>query len=172
MAIVEKRYAQALFNIAKNKEENTFFNDALTDISKLFSSNLQFKKILLDPRLTSNIKLNIVKEIFPEYDNKVLVSFVGLLLDKNRINIIDGVADEYNRLTALVNNELNIKIISASTLNETEINGIADKYKKMYNAGKINYEIKIDEELLGGVKVIVGNKIYDGSLRTQLKNML
>ena len=35
-------------------------------------------------------------------------SFLGLLLDKNRINIIDGVADEYNKLTALVNNELNI----------------------------------------------------------------
>ena len=44
MAIVEKRYAQALFNTAKSKEENEFFNDALTDISKLFSSNLQFKK--------------------------------------------------------------------------------------------------------------------------------
>ena len=172
MAIVEKRYAQALFNTAKNKEENTFFNNALTDISKLFSSNLQFKKILLDPRITSSIKLNILKEIFPEYDNKMLVSFIGLLLDKNRINIIDGVADEYNKLTALVNNELSIKIISASTLNESEINGIADKYKKIYNAGKINYELKIDEELLGGVKVIVGNKIYDGSLKTQLKNML
>lgn len=172
MAIVEKRYAQALFNTTKNKEENAFFNNALTDISKLFSSNLQFKKILLDPRITSNIKLNILKEIFPEYDNKMLVNFVGLLLDKNRINIIDGIADEYNKLTALVNNELSIKIISASTLNESEINGIADKYKKMYNAGKINYELKIDKELLGGVKVIVGNKIYDGSLKTQLKNML
>lgn len=172
MAIVEKRYAQALFNTAKTKEESTVFNDALTDISKLFSSNLQFKKILLDPRLTSNIKLNILKEIFPEYDSKILISFIGLLLDKNRINIIDGVADEYNKLTALVNNELSIKIISASTLNESEINGIADKYKKMYNASKIKYEIKIDEELLGGVKVVVGNKIYDGSLRTQLKNML
>ena len=42
----------------------------------------------------------------------------------------------------------------------------------MYNASKIKYEIKIDEELLGGVKVVVGNKIYDGSLRTQLKKML
>ena len=172
MAIVEKRYAQALFNTAKNKDESNSFNNALSDISKLFSSNLQFKKILLDPRITSNIKLNIVKEIFPEHNSKTFVSFIGLLLDKNRINIIEGVAEEYNRLTALVNNELNIKIISAGTLNETEINGITNKYKKIYNAGKINYELKVDENLLGGVKVIVGNKIYDGSLRTQLKNML
>ena len=172
MAIVEKRYAQALFNTAKTKDESNTFNNALSDISKLFSSNLQFKKILLDPRLTSNIKLNIVKEIFPEHSNKTFVSFIGLLLDKNRINIIEGVTEEYNRLTALVNNELNIKIISAGTLNETKINGITNKYKKIYNAGKINYELKVDENLLGGVKVIVGNKIYDGSLRTQLKNML
>ena len=36
----------------------------------------------------------------------------------------------------------------------------------------LNYSIDVDKELLGGVKVIVGNKIYDGSLKTQLRRML
>ena len=70
-----------------------------------------------------------------------------------------------------MNNELFINIISASSLDDDEINGISDKYKKLYNATTVKYDLTIDESLLGGVKVVVGNKVHDGSLKTQLRNI-
>ena len=172
MAIVEKRYAQALLNCSKSNNDNEMFEQGLNAMASLFSSNMQFKKILLDPRIGNDVKLNIIKEIFPEHQNKVLMSFVNLLLDKNRINIIDGISDEYSKLNCVLNNELNMKIISASTLNEEEISTLTTKYKNMYGADKVKYSLEVDKELLGGIKVIIGNKIYDGSLKTQLRRML
>ena len=71
-----------------------------------------------------------------------------------------------------MNHELLIKIVSAVPLNDGEINGITDKYKRIYNVGSVKYATEIDRSLLGGVKVIVGNKVYDGSVRTKLENML
>lgn len=172
MAIVEKRYAQALLNCSKTSEDTHMFGQGLNSMASLFNSNMQFKKILLDPRIGNDVKLNIIKEIFPEYQNKVFVSFVNLLLDKNRINIIDGISDEYSKLNSVLNNELNMKIISASTLSNDEIESLTSKYKGMYNADKVKYTLEVDKEILGGIKVVIGNKIYDGSLKTQLRRML
>lgn len=172
MAIVEKRYAQALLNCSKSQNDNMAFEEGLNSMATLFSSNMQFKKILLDPRIGNDVKLNIIKEIFPEHQNAVFLSFLNLLLDKNRINLIDGISDEYSKLNSVLNNELNMKIVSAKELNEEEINSLTFKYKGMYNADKVKYTLEVDKEILGGVKVVIGNKIYDGSLKTQLRRML
>jgi len=172
MAIVEKRYAQALLNCSKSDKDNEMFEQGLNSMASLFNSNMQFKKILLDPRIGNDVKLNIIKEIFPEHQNNVFISFVNLLLDKNRINIIDGISNEYAKLNCVLNNELNMKIVSAKELNDDEINDLTVKYKNMYNADKVKYSLEIDKELLGGIKVVIGNKIYDGSLKTQLRRML
>lgn len=172
MAIIEKRYAQALLNCSKSPKDNEIFEQGLDSMAALFRTNLQFKKILLDPRIGNDVKLNIIKEIFPEHQNAVFLSFMNLLLDKNRINIIDGISDEYSKLNSVLNNELNMKIISAKELSEDELSRLTLKYKNMYSVDKVKYTLEVDKEILGGIKVVIGNKIYDGSLKTQLRRML
>ena len=171
MSATERRYAQALMDALKTNDEKTKVGLELNDVADLFNNNIQFKKVLLDPRVASNTKVGVVREIFSQ-TNPMFISFLGLLIDKNRITYLDGISKEYSKLTQIMNNELFIKIISASSLDEAEINGISDKYKKVYNASTVKYDLSIDESLIGGVKVVVGNKVYDGSLKTQLRNML
>ena len=171
MAALERRYAKALMDALKSKDEKIEMNNELGEIAELFNSNMQFKKILLDPRINSKAKVGVVRELFTD-TNPMLVSFLSLLIDKNRIGSLSGISSEYSLLTRELNNELFINIISASKLSDDEINGISDKYRKLYNVSAVKYSLKVDEDLLGGVKVIVGNKIYDGSLKTQLRNML
>jgi F-type H+-transporting ATPase subunit delta len=170
MSAIERRYAQALMDAIKDKDAKIKASHELDEISELFNSNGQFKKALLDPRISSSVKTGVVKEIFSE-TNPLFISFISLLIDRNRIKYIDGIAKEYSELTKIMNNELFINIISASSLDDDEINGISDKYKKLYNATTVKYDLTIDESLLGGVKVVVGNKVYDGSLKTQLRNI-
>ena len=81
------------------------------------------------------------------------------------------IAEQYEEESQKADKILNIKIISACEIDEKQIQTIVEKYKTMYNVKSINYEKIIDESLLGGVKVMVGNKIYDGSIQTQLNKM-
>jgi len=171
MAALERRYAKALMDALKSKDEKIEMNNKLGEIAELFNSNMQFKKILLDPRINSKAKVGVIKELFTD-TGSMLISFLSLLIDKNRISCLSGISNEYSLLTRELNNELFINIISASKLSDDEINGISDKYRKLYNVSAVKYSLKVDEDLLGGVKVIVGNKIYDGSLKTKLRNML
>lgn len=170
MSAIERRYAKALMDALKTNEDKNKVELELKEVADLFNDNIQFKKILLDPRVNSTTKMGVIKEIFSQ-TNPMFISFLGLLIDKNRISYLDGISKEYSKLTQIMNNELFIKIISATELDDDEINGISDKYKKVYNASAIKYDLSIDESLLGGVKVVVGNKVYDGSLKTQLRNM-
>ena len=171
MAAIERRYAKALIDALKSKEDKIKVDTELAALSELFNNNDQFKKTLLDPRIDPKVKAGVVRELFSE-TNPMFISFISLLIDKNRIAYLTGISKEYSKLTQIMNNELYIKIVSASSLDEAEINGISDKYKKVYNASTVKYELSIDESLLGGVKVIVGNKVYDGSVKTRLRNML
>lgn len=171
MSVIEQRYAKALLDALKSNEEKSNVNLELAEVSELFVGNNEFRKILLDPRIASNIKVDVIREIFSK-NNPMFISFLGLLIDKNRIGCLDGISREYGKLIQAINSEINIKIVSATKLDEDEINGISDKYKKIYNAMSVKYDLDIDEDLLGGVKVIVGNKVYDGSLKTQLRNIL
>ena len=172
MAVIGKRYAKALIDAAQTAEKRNLLNEYLSEFTGIFTENSEFRKIILDPRLDSNMKYGVVRELFPGKEDKLFLSFIRLLIDKKRIAWVEEIFNEYEILNREMNHELLIKIVSAVPLNDGEINGITDKYKRIYNVGSVKYATEIDRSLLGGVKVIVGNKVYDGSVRTKLENML
>lgn len=169
--MVVNRYVEALYDLAKNDEEKNKFEQGLNDIATIFDSNEEFKKLLLDPRIAKEVKLDVIKEVLPEYSEEVFINFLQLLIQEKRINLLKDIAIEYENKNRSSKKELAIKIIVAKPIEEEQIGQIIEKYKKMYDVNTIQYEIEIDENLLGGIKIVVGNTIYDGSVATQLKQM-
>ena len=172
MSVIASRYIQALLELPKSKEEKELLEQGLQDIKELFCSNDEFRKVLVDPRIENSIKAEIIDEIFSEYKDSCFINFINLLVKENRINFIPEISDGYEQINKELKKELNIKIIVARPIDENQTQAIVDKYKSMYEVETINYEVEIDENILGGVKVIVGNKIYDGSIMSQLEKML
>ena len=171
MSVIANRYIQALLELPKSEEENKMLEKGLKDVAELFSSNEEFRRVVNDPRITNDIKIEIVKEILPQYKNAVFMNFISLIIKEKRINFIEEIAEQYEQINKEINKELKIKIISAYKIDDEQIKKIIEKYKTMYKVKTINYELEVDESLLGGVKVIVGNKVYDGSVISQLKQM-
>ena len=171
MAAVANRYVTALFDSAKSKDDSKKFEKGLKEISNLFSSDENFKSILINPCVEIEEKINVIKEIFPEYNNEVFMNFLTLIIEEKRINIIEDISEKYSEFYNLLNKELKIKIITSMQIDERQIQEIVDKYKKLYNVDVVKYELEIDEKILGGVKVIVGNKVYDNSIKTKIEEM-
>lgn len=210
----------ALFAASENFEESLTFQNSLKAISDLFSSNEEFKNMLLNPSITDNEKMDVIKEILPEYfSNETLVKTLKELVRNNKMSEIEAISDEYARLnnslkekvdlvkeefpeygnnstftnflTELLrkdkieqiesmsnvslnsssNKELKIKIIVASELSDDQLKGIINKFKVMYNAETVQYTIELDKSIIGGIKVCVGNTIYDNTIDTRLKQI-
>ena len=95
-----------------------------------------------------------------------------MLIKEKRLNYLDDIAKGYKEIILEQNKELKMKIIVAKEVDKNQIQAIVEKYKKMYDAQTVKYEIEKDESIIGGVKVMIGNRIYDGSVSTQLKLMI
>jgi len=171
MSAVANRYVEALYQLAKSDDEKDKFEQGLKEVAIVFNSNDEFRKLLYDPRIDNEIKIEVIKEVFSEYAQGVFVNFLKLLIQEKRINLVNEIAEEYANKNRFSKNELAIKIIVAHQIQDEQITEIIEKYKKMYKVNSIKYEIVIDKEILGGIKVMVGNTVYDGSVKTKLKQM-
>ena len=168
MALVEKRYAQAFFDIALKSGNIDNYEKQLSDVVNLYDTSDELRIFLAHPKYSIKQKKEVLKKIFSEGLDRETQNFILLLNDKRRIEMVHGVYDEYCELRNKMSDTLGITVISAKDLDTQQTENIKEKYKKLYNVKNIILELKKDENLLGGVKVIVGDKCDDGSLSGKL----
>lgn len=168
MAAVSTRYAEALLDSEKDKDKACKY---LESIARLYDSNNEFRETFNNPRISREDKMEIIKEIIKSKDD-TFINFINLVLKEGRFNLIFDIYNKYQAMLDELNRKINIKIISSCELTKKEIDGIKEKYKKLYKASDVSYEVSVDESLIGGVKVICAGKIYDDTIKTKLEEML
>jgi len=166
MANVEKRYAKALFDSAKDKDK---YNEYLSNLSKLYGET-ELADTLNSPKISKKIKMEILSEILPK--DQVFINFIELLLNSKRFNLIENIAKKYSEFLNKEKNRINIKITSPFEVTKDEIQKISKKYEKIYKAKESEYEFILDEGLIGGIKVEIDGIIYDDTLKTKLNEIL
>lgn len=171
MPLVERRYAEALVNISMQGRVVETYQQQFGSIMELYNQQTDFRLFLLNPEINTDVKKEVVKKLFTSTLKAELVNFLMLLLDKGRIKFLPGIFNEFNRLADKKKNALNMTIISASPLSESQIQEIKQKYLKVYNASSVKADIEIDEGLIGGVKVKVGDCVIDGSVKGRLNSL-
>jgi F-type H+-transporting ATPase subunit delta len=171
MPLVERRYAEALVDISVQSSAIDAFEQEFKSVVTLFKEQSDFRFFLLNPEITIETKKETVKKLFSGNLKKEMVSFLALLLDKGRINILPGIFDEFSRMADIKRNVLNMTVISAEVVNEEQINEIKEKYKKIYNASSVSLKVEIDKSQIGGVKVKIGDRVVDGTIRGRLEGL-
>ena len=170
MANVVKNYVDALYSLINNNSDRNQLEDDLRSFVAMYNSNNNLKEVLSDPRLEIKAKYEIMDEIFSK-SNLILSNFIKLLIKEKRINLIEEMLLEYEKVNRTLKKELLIKIIVSSEIDDNQIDKIIQKFKKMYKVNTVKYSVEIDEKILGGIKVIVGNTVYDASIKRQLEQI-
>ena len=167
MANVVNNYVEALYYSTNNSLDRTQIEKDLQKFVKISNDNSNFKKILKDPRIEDGVKFEIIDEIVGK-ENNLLSNFLKLLVKEKRVNLIERMLLEYEKMMRNSKNELFIKIIVSSEIDDNQIDKIIQKFKDIYKVSTVKYSIEINEEILGGIKVVVGNTVYDASIKRQL----
>lgn len=175
MPLVDRRYAEALVEIAEEAGDMEQFQYELSLITDIYKKQPDFRLFLINPEVKIDTKKDILKNILTNIFSKNLkpeiFKFLMLLLDKGRIRNLPGINDEFIKLADNRRNTLNITIISAAKLEEDQIARIKEKYGKEYRASRVKANIEIDQSLIGGVKVKIGDKVIDGSVKGRLESI-
>lgn len=171
MPLIERRYAEALVGISSERETLEEYQNELHSIVDIYDNQFEFRLFLLNPEIRTDTKKKFLQETFEGRINDKLLNFLMLLLDKDRVKLLPGILDEFTRLVDRQRNILSIKIISAIPLEKAQVMDIEEKYKAMYGAGAVKSITQTDMELIGGVKVIIGDKVYDRTIKGRLASL-
>ncbi len=167
-AIASRRYATALLDVA---EEGGFVDTVTADLEMIrdtASGSRELLKLLKSPLVKGDTKFRVLKEVFKGKLGEKTLLFVDLLCRKKRAPLLLEVIDEYAALRDERSGILNIDVRSAVELDQEQSGRLIDGLAA-YTGKKIRAKLSLDEQLLGGATVKIGDTILDGSVRHQLQ---
>ncbi len=165
--IIAKRYAIALFNTAHNDDLDLLFKDTQY-MHSLINDNEDLLKVLKSPLNKSEIKLSIIIELIKELPSAKILNGLFQTLSKNkRLSIIDDVLFAFSEVLLSKRGYQSAKVTTAYKADEDTEKNISKILNSQYGS-KINIEFSTNQSLLGGMTVIVGSKMIDLSVRSQV----
>ncbi len=167
-AIASRRYASALLDVAV---DGNFLEKVTEDLQKILEVLDQSHELILalrSPLIKGDTKSRILEEIFrTDICDKTMI-FVKLLAHKKRAGLLPEVISEFSTLLDEKNGIVNADVKSAVKLSDDQardlVNGLSVRTGK-----KIRAKMSLDEALIGGVTVKIGDTILDGSVSHQLQ---
>jgi len=169
-SLVAKRYASALFQIAKEQQLLSQIEEELRVVKEVFQFNRELQAVLLSSKLTIDKKKEIVRNAFSSVSVYVLNTLL-ILVDRHRQDQIMDVANEF---LELANEEMGIaeaQVQSVRPLSKEEREAISSVFAAKIGKKSLRIENIVDSNLLGGIRLRIGNRIYDGSLRGKLDRL-
>jgi F-type H+-transporting ATPase subunit delta len=169
-SMVAKRYALALFQIAKEQQLLGVVEEELRVVKEVFVYNTDLKALLKSSKLTIDKKKEILTTAFTSVNPYVLNTLM-ILIDRHREDEIIEVANQFLELANEEKGIADAQVISTRELSEAEREAISATFGAKVGKKSLRIENIVDSELLGGVKLRIGNRIYDGSLRGKLDRL-
>ena len=162
--------AKALFSVFKENNVDQLGSEVLTILSKISSESQKFKQFLSTKRIELKMKKEILSNIFSDILNQNQLDLVFCLLDNIDFNHLESIDRKYQKLIQDSNGMIDVTAITANQLTDSELSDL-----KLNIKSKINSDINInnieDNNILGGIKLKVGNTLIDGSLSTKLEKL-
>jgi|TARA_B110000967_G_scaffold171064_1_gene181368 F-type H+-transporting ATPase subunit delta len=164
-------YAEALLDLAKSNGSLKETTNDINIVSQFLANSSDLKKFLGNPLITREAKKNVVKDIIGEQIAESTLNFLLLLVDRNRIQVLDSIALKFLELSYKQESIEIAKITSSIQLSADQQKSIAEKLKVITGAKQIKLALKVDPKLIGGFTVEIGSKMIDTSIRGQLRKI-
>lgn len=167
---LDRRYALALYQVGeKNGKVEEYLNN-LREICQLIDEDRNFQEVIKHPQISTIKKKETFTNIFKGKIDDELLSFLLILIDKDRIKYLREKLNEMEKIHLQKNNTLVANIKTAVPLLEDEVKALKQKLESQYNKNII-MTTEIDKSILGGVYVRVGNDVIDGTVKSRLDEM-
>jgi F-type H+-transporting ATPase subunit delta len=171
VSALSRRYAKALVEIGVEQQAVESFGDELAQVKDILSQEVLLRQLLDSPTLALEKKqamladLSNVLELTEGMDN-----FLGLLLSKGRLCYLEQIESNYRSLADELSGVMSAKITSASELDDEQKQAIATLLEKQ-TGKQVVVSVEVDAELIGGLQAEIGGRLFDGSVKTQLKRI-
>ena len=169
LATIARPYAEAVFRLARQGNALPAWSDALNLIASVYQDP-QMQAAMANPKVSSADMERLMLAICGERIDGVARNLIQLLVHNRRLSLVAQIRELFEQLKLQDEGKLDAKISSAFPMEDTQRNQVVDMLSARFKR-KIDATVTVDPDLIGGVKVEVGDKVWDASVRGRLQSM-
>ena len=169
MEEIARVYAEALFEAAKEKGKLDVAREQLGAFADALEGDRDLTVFFFSPYFSSAEKRDGIRRAVSGAEPEVL-NFLELLAEKHRMPAIFRIRRRFDELWAEANKRIEVRLVSAVELDERVVDRVGEAIERQTDHA-IDLEAEVDENILGGVVLRVGNMVLDASLRSKLERL-
>ncbi len=163
------RYAKAILDIAQANNNTSNVNNDMLSIVYAVKGNAELKNFLQSPIIKGEIKKSALLEIFASAQNETK-SLFQLLFTNKRFEILPSIASDFTNLCNELNGIQIAKVTTAFPITPELESKVLAKIKEFSNKS-ITIENIVDESIIGGFVLTMGDQQYNASVANRLQNL-
>ena len=164
-----ERYALALFELAIEGAELDLIQDNIVELMEVYNTNRELEYFIKNPTQSLNAQTKVIQSLSEAMSfSKIFKNFLLILVTKRRIFFLHKISESFSKLCSKKKGHLSASLVSSKKLSSSEIKKISEELSKTIGSS-INFNYKLDEELIGGLKIQLGSLMIDSSIKNKLK---
>jgi F-type H+-transporting ATPase subunit delta len=169
MPDVARVYAEALFEAGKDKGKLDALQSQLAQFADAVDGNRDLQVFLFSPYLSSQEKVKGLERAISGAEPE-LSNFLELLIEKGRMPEVFRIRRELDQLWKQENKRIDVTVTSAVELDPAVVGKIGTEVERQ-TGEKVELSSKVDDSILGGIVLQVGNMVLDASIRSRLEKL-
>ncbi|TCT26407.1 ATP synthase F1 subcomplex delta subunit [Melghiribacillus thermohalophilus] len=168
--IVAKRYGVALFQLGQEKSMLDELEKELQVVREVLNQDEKIFTFLTHPQIHADKKKELLEKAFQDFSKEVK-NTLFLLVDRRREAAIPAIIDYFFKLNNEARGIAEADVYSVRELNEDEKQTLQNVFAKKLDVNTLRIHNIVDPSILGGLKMKIGNRIYDGSVSGKLERI-
>jgi len=163
------KYSKTLFDLSLQYNCTGIIESQLKSIAYLFNKTSAFRLVLISKRLDKQTKIDVISKALSMFE-PLIIEFICMIIKNNLANELINIISRFNRLARMHLDAQNVEIITAHKLSEEEIESLSESICNALKA-KPKINVKQNPDMIGGMRLRVGNKIFDNSVSYQINQL-
>ncbi len=169
--LISKTYGDALFELAVENDKVDVLLEEVEQLKKVLSENEEFGRLMNHPKIIKEEKIQVAKNVFAGRISEELLGFLTIIISKDRYRDIDAILDYF---VAEVKRYKGIGVATVTTavpLREEQCRQVEQKLLDTTQYTKMEMHYCLDESLIGGMVIRIGDRVVDSSIKTKLSEL-
>lgn len=168
---VGARYAQALFELAQAQGALAAVEGDLATLKAAREESAELRRFLASPVFNAEQKAKVLAAVAQKVGAHALtLKFLGLLAANNRASALPAVVAAFQRLAADRRGAIAAEVTTAIALTAAQVKGVASALRQALGKDP-EITTRVDPAILGGMRVRVGSRLFDASLKSKLDSL-
>ncbi|MCK4720043.1 ATP synthase F1 subunit delta [bacterium] len=168
--IIAARYAMAVMQSCPDLAMIERVEDELVLLRETYERHPEIRAFLINPKLPPQVKKKILRDSLTDKFSDLVLRLLDLLIDKRRQDILPEIADRFDVLTDQARGIEHADIIVATPISPDLAELLKGAIQK-FSGRQVETEIRVDESIIGGVQIKLGDKVIDGSLKRRFDDL-